>query len=174
MCYYLGTTIGAAGARYRQIDEYQSRGGGPRPYYAATIADKEPEALAERIGLASQPGPTKYLPFAAAAELCRARRQPDFVGVQTTKPDRRAVLADVRRHEPDRPSRHVRRGRPGASPDLDVPTREKAGSLPASWAITLGPSTTHYSGRWPCAEFRGRRAGRRTAWIFGRMLITDR
>ena len=47
--------------RYRQLDEYLARGGGVVLLHAATIADKEPEQLAERIGLAAQPGPTKYL-----------------------------------------------------------------------------------------------------------------
>ena len=47
--------------RYRQLDEYQARGGGLVLLHAATIADKDPEKLAERIGLAAQPGPTKYL-----------------------------------------------------------------------------------------------------------------
>jgi len=46
--------------RYRQLDEFQSRGGGLVVFHAATIADKEPEGLVERIGLASQPGPTTY------------------------------------------------------------------------------------------------------------------
>ena len=47
--------------RYQQLDDYQSRGGGVVVFHAATIADQEPEKLAERIGLAAQPGPTKYL-----------------------------------------------------------------------------------------------------------------
>jgi type 1 glutamine amidotransferase len=47
--------------RYGQLDEYQARGGGLALFHAATIADQQPEALAERIGLAAQPGPTKYL-----------------------------------------------------------------------------------------------------------------
>ncbi len=47
--------------RYQQLDDYQSRGGGLAVFHAATIADKEPEKLAERIGLAAQPGPVKYL-----------------------------------------------------------------------------------------------------------------
>ena len=47
--------------RYRQLDDYQARGGGVAIFHAATIADKEPEKLANRIGLAAQPGPTKYL-----------------------------------------------------------------------------------------------------------------
>jgi type 1 glutamine amidotransferase len=50
-----------AAERYRQLDDYQTRGGGVVVFHAATIADKEPEKLAERIGLAAQPGPTKYL-----------------------------------------------------------------------------------------------------------------
>jgi len=47
--------------KYRQLDDYQTRGGGVVVFHAATIADKDPEALAARIGLAAQPGPTKYL-----------------------------------------------------------------------------------------------------------------
>ena len=47
--------------RYRQLDDYRARGGGVVVFHSATIADKEPEKLAERIGLAAQPGPTKYL-----------------------------------------------------------------------------------------------------------------
>ena len=47
--------------RYRQLDDYQARGGGVVVFHSATIADKEPEKLAQRIGLAAQPGPTKYL-----------------------------------------------------------------------------------------------------------------
>jgi type 1 glutamine amidotransferase len=47
--------------RYQQLDDYQARGGGVVVFHSATIADKEPEKLAERIGLAAQPGPTKYL-----------------------------------------------------------------------------------------------------------------
>ena len=47
--------------RYAQLDEYLGRGGGVVLFHAAVIADKEPEKLAERLGLAAQPGPTKYL-----------------------------------------------------------------------------------------------------------------
>ena len=46
--------------RYRKLDDFQARGGGVVVFHAATIADKEPEKLAERIGLAAQPGPTAY------------------------------------------------------------------------------------------------------------------
>lgn len=47
--------------RLRQLDEYFARGGGVVLLHAATIADKNPEQLAARFGLAAQPGPTKYL-----------------------------------------------------------------------------------------------------------------
>jgi putative heme-binding domain-containing protein len=47
--------------RYQQLDDYQARGGGIAIFHSATIADTEPEKLAERIGLASQSGRTKYL-----------------------------------------------------------------------------------------------------------------
>jgi putative heme-binding domain-containing protein len=47
-------------ARYAQLDAYQARGGGLVVLHSATIADKEPEQLAERIGLAAQPATVKY------------------------------------------------------------------------------------------------------------------
>jgi type 1 glutamine amidotransferase len=47
--------------RLHQLDEYLARGGGVVLLHAATIADKDPEQLAARFGLAAQPGPTKYL-----------------------------------------------------------------------------------------------------------------
>jgi hypothetical protein len=46
-------------ARYAQLDAYQARGGGLVVLHSATIADKEPEQLAERIGLAAQPATVK-------------------------------------------------------------------------------------------------------------------
>ncbi|MBU6399953.1 MAG: ThuA domain-containing protein, partial [Verrucomicrobia bacterium] len=46
--------------RYRQLDEFLARGGGIVLLHSATIADKDPEQLAERIGLASQPGRSHY------------------------------------------------------------------------------------------------------------------
>lgn len=48
-------------ARYAELDEFQKRGGGLVLLHAACIADKDPEKLAERIGLAAQPGRTGYL-----------------------------------------------------------------------------------------------------------------
>jgi type 1 glutamine amidotransferase len=48
-------------ARYAELDAFQSRGGGLVLLHAACIADKDPEKLAERIGLAAQPGRTGYL-----------------------------------------------------------------------------------------------------------------
>ena len=47
--------------RYLQLDQFLGRGGGVVLFHSATIADKEPEQLAERMGLASQPQRTKYL-----------------------------------------------------------------------------------------------------------------
>lgn len=48
-------------ARLAQLDAYQARGGGVVLLHSATIADKEPESLAERMGLASHPQRSKYL-----------------------------------------------------------------------------------------------------------------
>jgi putative heme-binding domain-containing protein len=45
----------------QQIDEFLGRGGGLVLFHSATIADQEPEQLAQRIGLAAQPQRTKYL-----------------------------------------------------------------------------------------------------------------
>ncbi len=47
--------------RYGEMDAFQKRGGGLAVFHAGCIADTKPEKLAERIGLAAQPGPTKYL-----------------------------------------------------------------------------------------------------------------
>lgn len=48
--------------RLRQLDEFLARGGGLVVIHSGTIASKEPEAWAERIGLASRSGGfTKYL-----------------------------------------------------------------------------------------------------------------
>lgn len=46
--------------RYRNLDAYLARGGGVVAIHSALIADKEPEKLAERWGLAAQPRRTKY------------------------------------------------------------------------------------------------------------------
>ncbi len=59
VCYFWNHNWSAE--RYQQLDEYLARGGGLGIFHSATIADKEPEKLAARIGLAAQPGPTKYL-----------------------------------------------------------------------------------------------------------------
>lgn len=47
--------------RLAQLDEFLARGGGVVVLHSATIADRDPEQLAGRIGLAAQPGRTKYL-----------------------------------------------------------------------------------------------------------------
>lgn len=47
-------------ARLDALKSYQKRGGGIVLIHAAVIADKDPEALAEVIGLAAQPGRTGY------------------------------------------------------------------------------------------------------------------
>jgi type 1 glutamine amidotransferase len=46
--------------RYKQLDEFLDKGGGVVLLHSATIADKEPEKLAQRIGLAFQPGRSKF------------------------------------------------------------------------------------------------------------------
>lgn len=46
--------------RYRQLDDFLARGGGVVVLHSATIADKDPELLAERIGLSAQPVRTGY------------------------------------------------------------------------------------------------------------------
>jgi type 1 glutamine amidotransferase len=46
--------------RYRELDAYLARGGGIVLIHAACIADRDPESLAKRVGLAAQPKRTKY------------------------------------------------------------------------------------------------------------------
>ncbi len=52
-------------AKYAQLDAFQARGGGIVVLHSATIEDKAPLKLAERIGLAAQPQTVKYrhMPF---------------------------------------------------------------------------------------------------------------
>jgi putative heme-binding domain-containing protein len=52
-------------AKYTQLDAFQARGGGIVVLHSATIENVAPEKLAERIGLAAQPGTVKYrhMPF---------------------------------------------------------------------------------------------------------------
>ncbi len=52
-------------AKYAQLDAFQARGGGIVVLHSATIEDKAPQELAERIGLAAQPQTVKYrhMPF---------------------------------------------------------------------------------------------------------------
>ncbi len=52
-------------ARYAQLDAFQQRGGGVVILHSACIADREPEQLAERIGLSAMPGTVSYrhMPF---------------------------------------------------------------------------------------------------------------
>jgi len=67
-------------ARYHQLDQYQQRGGGVVVLHAATIADKEPEQLALRIGLAAQPGPTKYLHTPLRLNFAKNSKDPILAG----------------------------------------------------------------------------------------------
>nr|MDQ3331942.1 ThuA domain-containing protein [Planctomycetota bacterium] len=46
--------------RLKQLDDYLARGGGAVVLHAALISDTDPEALADRWGLAAQPKRTKY------------------------------------------------------------------------------------------------------------------
>ncbi|MBX7165822.1 MAG: ThuA domain-containing protein [Pirellulales bacterium] len=47
-------------ARLAQLDAYLARGGGLVVIHAATIADRDPQALADRLGLAASFGPAKF------------------------------------------------------------------------------------------------------------------
>jgi type 1 glutamine amidotransferase len=46
--------------RFKQLDAFQARGGGIVALHAGIISDDDPEALAQRLGLAAQPVRTKY------------------------------------------------------------------------------------------------------------------
>jgi putative heme-binding domain-containing protein len=46
--------------RYKQLDRFLLKGGGVVVLHSASIADQEPEKLAQRLGLAFQPGRSKY------------------------------------------------------------------------------------------------------------------
>lgn len=46
--------------RYKQLDSFLAKGRGVVVLHSASVADQEPEKLAQRIGLAFQPGRSKY------------------------------------------------------------------------------------------------------------------
>jgi putative heme-binding domain-containing protein len=46
--------------RYKQLDAFLAKGGGVVILHSASVADQEPEKLAQRIGLAFQPGRSKF------------------------------------------------------------------------------------------------------------------
>ena len=45
--------------RYKQLDAFLAKGGGVVVLHSASIADKEPEKLAQRFGLAFRPRPLR-------------------------------------------------------------------------------------------------------------------
>ena len=67
--------------RFRQLDDYLERGGGVLLFHSATIADKDPEQWAERIGLASQPQRTRYLHTPLDLLIVAAADHPLTVGL---------------------------------------------------------------------------------------------
>ena len=134
--------------RYRQLDDYQARGGGVVVFHSATIADKEPEKLAERIGLAAQPGPTKYLHTPVMLNFVAPTNQ------VITRGFKQLDLLD----EPYWPM-FASRGRKSGSGN-----KAKAASLPALWAITPGLWTIRYSEFWPFAASPGPPANGRGDW----------
>jgi type 1 glutamine amidotransferase len=67
--------------RLGQMDDYLERGGGLAMFHAATIADKDPKKLAARIGLAAQPGPTKYLHTPFVLKFVASANQPITSGL---------------------------------------------------------------------------------------------
>ena len=70
--------------RLRQLDDFLGRGGGVVLFHSATIADKEPEQLAERIGLAAQPGRTGYLHTPLDLKLVAPTNHPITRGLPQT------------------------------------------------------------------------------------------
>jgi putative heme-binding domain-containing protein len=89
--------------RYQQLDAYLEQGGGIVLLHSATIADKDPEQLAARIGLAAQPGPTKYLhcpldlKIVAAADhpITHGLKQIDFLQLPPPRPAREAQAFEI-------------------------------------------------------------------------------
>jgi putative heme-binding domain-containing protein len=72
--------------RYAQLDEYLARGGGVVVLHSATIADQEPEQLAERLGLAAQPQRTKYLHCPMDLTLTASTNHPITLGLPRSIP----------------------------------------------------------------------------------------
>src|SRR5687767_7409935 len=71
-------------ARYKQLDDFLERGGGVVMLHSATIADREPERLAERIGLSFQPGKSKYRHGALDLKIVADANEPITRGLPRT------------------------------------------------------------------------------------------
>jgi hypothetical protein len=61
---------------YEQLDAFLARGGGLVILHSATIADQEPERLAERIGFGFQPKRSKYRHGALTLKLVAPEHEP--------------------------------------------------------------------------------------------------
>jgi type 1 glutamine amidotransferase len=70
--------------QYDQLDAFLERGGGVVILHSASIADKQPEDLAKRIGLAFQPGRSKFRHGALDLKLTANSDHPILRGLPRT------------------------------------------------------------------------------------------
>lgn len=70
--------------QYKQLDAFLESGGGVVILHSASIADKKPEDLAKRIGLAFQPGRSKYRHGALDLKLTASADHPILRGLPRT------------------------------------------------------------------------------------------
>ena len=67
--------------RYAQVDAFLAHGGGLALFHSACISDKEPEKLAERIGLAASPA-IKYVHTPLTLKFTRLKEHPITAGFE--------------------------------------------------------------------------------------------
>jgi hypothetical protein len=79
--------------RYKQLDTFLAKGGGVVALHSASVADQEPEKLAERIGLAFQPGRSKYR---HGPQELNFRNQESGVRSQLSRDSERSASEDAR------------------------------------------------------------------------------
>ncbi len=82
VCYFWNHAWSAE--RLAQLDAFLARGGGVVALHAAVISDDQPEALAERFGLAAQPVRTKYRHGPLDLKFVADAKHPLTVGFDNT------------------------------------------------------------------------------------------
>jgi hypothetical protein len=127
---------------YQQMDEFLARGGGLVVLHSATIADKEPEKLAERIGLAFQPGRSKYRHGPLDLTVVAPTEEPITRGLPRSlhfvDESYWPMFGETNRGEV---AGHDKGGGKGLADDLDLRKRSRSRFHVRRWSLFVEPTT---------------------------------